>query len=94
MASKYSHYLEKAMDQRHRAGQIKSNDPAAYAKRRYLIKMAERNEVSAELHQRRSAGHDEAPALRAMKQIEVELRGIEDELDKLGVDVRTRSKKA
>jgi len=86
----YLDYLQKAQQQRKRAGEIKTNDDVSQAKRDFLLKMAERNETMAEVQMRKDAGQPTAPATSAIKLIDAELVAIKDRLDKLGISVKRK----
>ena len=90
MVDGYLDYLQRAMDQRKRAGAIKTSDPVSQAKRDFLLKMAERNETQAEVSMRKQAGHPIGPAAKELQRLDAELLAISDRLDKLGVSVRRK----
>lgn len=82
------HLLTRAVEQRSRAGAIKGTDPRSQAKRDLLNTMAERNELQAEIAQRKAAGHELGSARRRRAEVDRRLVAIRDRLDQLGIAIK------
>lgn len=86
----YIDYLQRAVEQRQRAGGIKGTTPKDQAKRDFLLTMALRNERQAELQMRENANQPTAPAKNELKKIDAQLVHLRDKLERLGVSVRRK----
>ena len=89
-APRYFHYLERAVEQRKRAGALTGTDELHQAKRDFLLTMALRNERQAELHMREDAGQPLGPAKKELRKLDTQLVAIRDRLARLGVNVRRK----
>ena len=88
--SSWHAFIERAVEQRRRAGALMGDAPTVLLQRDLLLTMALRNETAAEVRMRRAEGHPIEPAVRELQTLDARLVELGAKLRSHGIDVRRK----